>query len=164
MRTTNRRLSVILLSCVLGLAALLSAPAVAGAVPAGPTDAGATKAGLAPAGPDEAARIAGEGCTAAPFGYVCGIIGTPGGKRIINAQVSRGKADASLICNHHGTFTIYSGNRVIHTKTSARHTGCTPLRAYHGWNFNMRWPTATRACVSFFENRVRQGTVCQTVR
>jgi len=161
-----------------GVATLASAdsgsrarPATAQAAPAAPdahreaTGAARTPVTTKPATPSApgVGIASASGCTFAPHGYVCG--GVRGsGLRVREAYVVRGKRGTEFICDYRGRVTVYHNNRLIYSKWSSRHAGCTPLRAHFTIKVNKSFPHKSKLCDSFYERGVRQGKVCFTVK
>lgn len=110
------------------------------------------------------ANAAASGCTAAPYGYVCG--GVSGTHKYINhAYVVRGKASWDMICNYQGLFTIYDQHgSAIYQHHTSRHNGCTPGRAWFDWYPRINFSNGVKECAAFYERDQRQGTVCFRLR
>jgi hypothetical protein len=107
---------------------------------------------------------AAQGCTPAPFGYVC-VTANGKGTRITSVGVQRGKGDKSLICNYRGRVVVTSpSGKTLWSRTSSRNQ-CTPLRAWFGWKVNRSFPAGSQICSSFYENGTKQGgSPCLTVK
>jgi hypothetical protein len=104
-----------------------------------------------------------SGCTWAPHGYVCG--GVRGsGLKVRQAYVVRGKQGTDFICDYRGRVTVRHNGRLIYSKWSSRHRGCTPLRAHFTFHINKSFPHKSKLCDTFYERGVRQGTVCFTIK
>jgi hypothetical protein len=103
------------------------------------------------------------GCTWAPYGNVCILI-EGSGLYVQHVRVRRAKIDYSLICNYQARMTVRtSGGRLIDSRWSPYHRGCTPIWAWFDWYPRRYYPNNSKICTAFFEGGVLQGKPCNYV-
>ena len=103
------------------------------------------------------------GCTWAPFGNVCILI-EGSGLYVSHVRVRRAKVDWSLICNYHARMTVRtSTGRLIDSRWSSRHGGCSVAWAWFDWYPRRTYPHGSKICTAFFESGELQGTPCNRV-
>jgi hypothetical protein len=123
--------------------------------------AGSNLGGIGSAPKAEAA----QGCTYAPWGYVCTNVRADG-TRISGVAVARGSADGSIICNYAAEVKVAPPKGKSYSLGGRKkYSGCTPLRAYLSWNVNKTFKSGTRLCGYWYEgNRQIAGASCLTVK
>jgi hypothetical protein len=103
------------------------------------------------------------GCTWAPYGNVCILI-EGSGLYVRHVRVRRAKIDYSLICNYQARMTVRTATgRLIDSRWSPYHRGCTPIWAWFDWYPRRIYPNNSKACTAFFEGGVLQGKPCNYV-
>lgn len=99
-----------------------------------------------------------QGCTAAPWGYVCN---TTYGSGAYVPQVTaiRTKISGELICNYSADVSVLDGRNQAHVKWYQHfsHGGCSAGRAWFNAYPIRTFPCGDVTSVAFFENGARQG-------
>jgi hypothetical protein len=99
-----------------------------------------------------------QGCTAAPYGYVCNT--TYGnGNYVPQVTAIRTKASASWICNYTAHISVLDGRNTANVKyfRSFYHGGCTVGRAWFDAYPQRYFSCGDITSVAWFEDGVRQG-------
>jgi hypothetical protein len=103
------------------------------------------------------------GCTWAPYGNVCILI-EGSGLYVSHVRVRRAKIDYGLICNYQAHMTVRtSTGRLVDSRWSPYHRGCTPVWAWFDWYLRRNYPNNSKVCTAFFEQGQLQGKPCNYV-
>lgn len=121
------------------------------------------------AGAPAPAAASADGCTGAPYGYVC--VQVEGERRYVERLGAvRGKANWSAICDYSAKVVVRAPSGRKWRYRSPFHRGCSWGRAWFDWYPRRRFPHNSRVCAYFYEDGTRRrhgkrqgGVPCVTI-
>lgn len=121
------------------------------------------------AGAPAPAVASADGCTGAPYGYVC--VQVEGeGRYVERLGAVRGKANWSAICDYSARVVVRAPSGRTWRYRSPFHRGCSWGRAWFDWYPRRRFPHESRVCAYFYEDGTRKrhgkrqgGVPCVTI-